>query len=139
MTEPCDLCAEFVARVNACFGEMFDRHSFALVDCLCSHDGRECSAMYQSPTARLLAELSDGAFHILLGSLDAPFPGSNSIDHAGRSGWHALFLLVELKSGRRVYTEKVIQRIWHGELDPYRFEADLFSRWADRLLSSASR
>ena len=131
---PPDLCAEFVARVNAYFGEMFARHSFALADCLCRRGGRECIAMYQSPTARLLAELSDGAFHILLGSLGAAFPGGNAVDHAGRSGWYALFLLVEFKDGRRVYTEKIIRQIWRGELDPYRFEADLFSRWASRVL-----
>jgi hypothetical protein len=82
----------------------------------------------------LLVELSDGAFHVLLGSLDAQFPGGNYIDYAGQSGWYALFLLVEFRSGQRVYTEKVVQRIWSAELDPYRFEADLFAQWADRVL-----
>lgn len=134
LTTSPDLCAEFVARINAYFGEMFARHSFALADCLCLHDGRECSALYQSPGARLLVEFSDGAFHVLLGSLDAPFPGGISLDYAGQSGWYALFLLAEFKSGRRVYTEKVVQRIWSGKIDPYRFEADLFSRWASRVL-----
>lgn len=128
------LCTEFTTHIGSYFGEMFNKHSFDLVDCLCLHDGRECSALYQSPAARLLAELSDGAFHVLLGSLDAPFPGGISIDYAGQSGWYALFLLVEFKSGHRVYTETVVQRIQSGAIDPYRFEAGLFARWAERIL-----
>lgn len=128
------LCAEFTAHIGSYFGEVLEKRSFDLVDCLCLYDGRECSALYQSSGTRLLVELSDGAFHVLLGSLDAPFPGGISLDYAGQSGWYALFLLAEFKSGQRVYTEKVVQRVWSGEIDPYRFEADLFAHWADRLL-----
>ncbi len=134
MSDSDTLCAQFTAHVGSCFGKMFEQRSFELADCVCLHDGRECTALYQSPGSRLLAELSDGQFTILLGSLDAPFPGGVYIDRAGQSGWYALFLLAEFKSGQRVYPRKVVQRIWNGEIDPYRFEADLFERWADRLL-----
>ena len=134
MSDSDTLCAQFTAHVGSYFGKMFEQRSFEPADCVCLRDGRECTALYRSPAASLLAELSDGAFHILLGLPDAPFPGGTYIDHAGQSGWYALFLLVEFKSGRQIYTEKVAQRFLDGELDPYRFEADLFERWADRIL-----
>lgn len=134
MTGSVTLCAQFTAHVGSCFGKMFEQRSFEPADCLCLRDGRECTALYRSPAASLLAELSDGAFHILLGPPDAPFPGGTYIDHAGQSGWYALFLLVEFKSGQQIHTKKVLKRFLDGELDPYRFEADLFGRWADRIL-----
>jgi hypothetical protein len=134
MSDSDTLCAQFTAHVGSCFGKMFEQRSFELADCVCLRDGRECTAIYQSPEARLLAELSDGQFTILLGSPDAPFPGGVYIDRAGQSGWYALFLLAEFKSGQQVYPKKVVQRIWNGEIDPYRFEADLFERWADQIL-----
>lgn len=127
-------CTQFTALVNSYFGESFKRRSFDLADCVCLRDGRECTALYRSPAASLLAELSDGALYILFGSPDAPFPSGTYIDHAGQSGWYALFLLAEFKSGQQVYPKKVVQRIWNGEIDQYRFEADLFERWADRIL-----
>ena len=129
-----DGCAAFIAYVRSYFEDLLQKHAFGLVECLCLHEGRECTALYQSPRQRLLFELSDGAFHVLIGSLTAPFPGGNQIDHAGRTGWYALFLLVEFKSGRRVYTEKLIQQIWNAQVDPYRFEASLLAQWGDRVL-----
>lgn len=134
MTDLYRSCAQFSALVNSYFKESFERRSFEPADCLCLRDGRECIALYRSPAASLLAELSDGAFHILLGPPDAPFPGGTYIDHAGQSGWYALFLLVEFRSGQQIHTKKVLKRFLDGELDPYRFEADLFERWADQIL-----
>ncbi len=134
MTDSDAFCAGFIAYAHPYFAEIFEKHGFTLGECLCQHDGRECIAMYQSPRLRLLLELADGAFHVLLGSLTAPFPGATAIDHAGRGGWYALFLLVESKSDRRVYSERLIQQIWRGEVDPYRFEAGLLGQWADGIL-----
>lgn len=134
MTSSDTHCAHFTDLISTYFGGSFKNRSFEPADCLCLRDGRECTALYRSPAASLLAELSDGAFHILLGSADAPFPGGTYIDHAGQSGWYALFLLVEFRSGQQIHTKKVVQRFQNGELDPYRFEADLFGRWADRIL-----
>lgn len=127
-------CAQFTAHVGSYFGKMFEQRSFEPADCVCLRGGRECTALYRSPAASLLAELSDGGFYILLGSADAPFPGGIYIDHAGRSGWYALFLLVEFRSGQQIHTKKVLKRFLDGEIDQYRFEADLFERWADRIL-----
>ena len=128
------LCAEFSAAVSAAFAEVFARYAFALVDCLCLHEGRECTALYRSPRLGVLLELADGAFHVWLGAQTAPFPGGVALDPAGASGWYPLHLLVEFRCGRRVYTLPRVRAIQCGTADPYQFEAELLAAWVERLL-----
>lgn len=125
---------DFLAQVGGYFAEVLAAHDFSLVDCLCLHDDRECTAMYQSPRQRLLLERSDGAFHVLLGARTAPFPNGSYLDAAGAQGWYALHLLVEFTGGARVYTAARVQEIQRGARDPYAFEAELLTGHAEQLL-----
>lgn len=61
-------------------------------------------------------------------------PGPYHFDRVGTDGWYAIFLLVELLGDRRVWTPKRVKQFQRGEFDQYRFEAELFAEWADRLL-----
>ena len=127
-------CARFVSTIHFYFEAALRANHFTLNECLCQRDGRECVAMYQSFCNRLLVVLSDGSVSVLLGTDTADFPGPNAVDPMGRGGWYIVSLLVEMQTGQPVWTEKRLQQFWRGELDAYRFEADLFGEWADRLL-----
>ena len=127
-------CHLYLTTIEPYFTSVLTRYGFILQNCDCQRAGRECVAMYETKHQRLLLHLSDGDFAVLLGSSEAAFPGPYDIDRSGADGWYAVFLLVEFQSGRRVWTQKRINRFQRGELDQYSFEADLFAEWADRLL-----
>lgn len=134
MTDLEPLCARYIAQVNSHFIRIFEKRSLHLADCFCEYGGRECRAFYQSTTFRLTLDFSDGEFTVLVGSTDTPFVEASAIDRFGATGWYPVFLLAEFKSGKRVYTERIVQQIWSGKIDQYRYEAELFDRWADQLL-----
>ena len=127
-------CLSFVGLVGNTFQDLFNRYGLVFCDCDCQRDGRECVALYRNAQHRVLLQLSDGDFAMLIGDATASFPGPYYVDRAGADGWYAMFLLVELLGGHRVWTPKRVKQFWRGELDQYRFEAELFAEWADRLL-----
>ncbi|MFZ2488086.1 MAG: hypothetical protein WAZ19_08170 [Anaerolineae bacterium] len=134
MAESDAQCLRFISKIRDYFEVTLEAHQFVLTECSCMRGGRECVAMYEAPFVRLLVVLSDGSVSVLLGATVAAFPGPNYVDPMGRTGWYMLSLLSELKSEKRVWTEERLQQFWRGELDAYRFEAELFAEWADRLL-----
>ena len=126
---------DFLAQVGGYFAEVLAAHDFSLVDCLCLHDDRECTAMYQSPRQRLLLERSDGAFHVLLGAR-APRPfrtAAISMPPAPRAGTRSI-CWSSSRAAPRVYTAARVQEIQRGARDPYAFEAELLTGHAEQLL-----
>ena len=127
--------AEFLAQLSPHFAPLLAKYNFVNVDTSCEHGGRECVAFYESPAQRMILELSDGGFYVLLGTSETAFPAPNIvIEHDGKSGWYALFLLVEFISGTKVITEEYLQKLWRDEVDQVQFKADLLAQWADTIL-----
>lgn len=132
MDMECGDCSDFVEQTEKLYGEMLAQHGFRPVRCTSERGGRECLLLLESDVLRLLFVRSDGAETCELGSLGAQFP-EGGLYSQGDSGWYNVISLLEFKTGKKLLTQRRLDKFLEGKDDYFAWQAELLSENADML------
>ncbi len=133
MSVDCGDCNSFRAYAERYYHPLLSRYGFRLAECAAAHGGRECALLYRSDRCQLLLTLSDGSDDCLLGGLEQPFPGTNSLRSNGEQGWYHVVALIEWKSGKKLLTSRLLDEFRDGKRVYFSWESQLVAQWADQL------
>jgi hypothetical protein len=134
MSEDCGECNGFRHNVERYYVAILNRFGFTLARCSSDYGGRECLLMYRSKQCQLLFIRSDGAEAGTIGSLEAPFPEGELLHTNGELGWYHVAPLVEFKSGKKVFTPRLLNEFRNGDRIYFEWESQLMSSWAEVLI-----